>query len=241
MLGKKVAEKNEPDKMPVYPIADMLSVLTTLTDEQWAGYAFYHEILERKISPEKRIEYQAKANQCGQIEAEKLLREYPEDSVSSIIKKLGFKLSFPDTPNGGGHVIFAQYVEPDQITVFMDCVNKASDIIREEGLEEYLTGFDLKEVLLAHELFHGIEYRNAKTIYTQTEKIDLWRKPFVNRSRIIALSEMAAMAFAKKLTKLTCSPYVLDVLLMYCYNPEAASALYDEIIEASGTKENAEC
>lgn len=241
MFGKRETEKKEVEKMPVYPMADMLSVLTELTDEQWAGYAFDHEILERKISPEKKKEYQVRANQCGQAEAEKLLREYPEDSVYSIIKKLGFTMAFPDIPNGGGHVIFAQYVEPDQITVFMDCIKKASDLIQKEGLKQYLTGFDLKEVLLAHELFHGIEYRNAKTIYTQTEKIDLWRKPFVNRSRIIALSEMAAMAFAKKLTGLTCSPYVLDVLLMYCYNKEAASALYDEILEVSGIKENAEC
>ncbi len=236
MLGKK-----EPEKMPVYSIADMLAVLTELTDEQWSGYAYYHEPLERKISAEKKIEYCVKANLCGQQEAEKLLCDYPNDSVSAIIEKQGFKMSFPDIPNGGGHVIFAQYVEPDQITVFMDCVKKAKGLIRKENLEKYLIDFDLKDILLAHELFHGIEYRNAKTIYTQTEKIDLWRKPFVNRSRIIALSEMAAMAFAKRMTKLTFSPYVLDVLLMYCYNSEAASGLYDEILEASGIKENKEC
>ena len=95
-------------------------------------------------------------------------------------------------------------------------------------------------MLMAHELFHGIEYRNKKQIFTQTEKIELWRRPFSNKSKILCLSEIAAMAFAKRMTGISCSPYVLDVLLMYCYNEEAAEALYEEILEAAGVREREE-
>ena len=66
--------------------------------------------------------------------------------------------------------------------------------------------------------------------------MELWRKPFSNRSRILALSEMAAMAFAKEMTGIRWSPYVLDVLLIYGYNKEAACALYEEILEAAGIR-----
>ena len=48
---------------------------------------------------------------------------------------------------------------------------------------------------------------------------------------------MAAMAFVKELLDLPYSPYVLDVLLVYSYNKKAASALYEEILEAAGIKE----
>ena len=51
---------------------------------------------------------------------------------------------------------------------------------------------------------------------------------------------MAAMAFAKRMTGISCSPYVLDVLLMYCYNEEAAIALYEEILEAAEIREREE-
>ena len=101
-----------------------------------------------------------------------------------------------DIPNGGGHVIFAQYEESGRITIFMDCIKKAEELIAGEQMEDLFKGADLFSVLLAHELFHAVEQEKRKTIFTQTEKIELWKRPFSNKSRLIALSEMAAMAFA---------------------------------------------
>jgi hypothetical protein len=87
------------------------------------------------------------------------------------------------------------------------------------------------DILLAHEIFHGIEYTNKDLIYTKTEKVELWRKPFSNRSPIICLSEIAGMAFAKELLNLDFSPFLFDVFLMYGYNKEAATCLYEDILE----------
>ncbi len=221
-------------------IKEMLKDLVCLTDEEWGGYTFYHEPLERKFSSDQKKEYTRKANACGKEEAEKILKEYPEKSIQEIAEEMGFTVKTPKTPTGGGHVIFAQYVEPKEITIFMDCVEKAEELMKQEDLLSLLPDFHLKEVLMAHELFHGIEYRKKKEIYTQTEKIELWRRPFSNKSRILCLSEMAAMAFAKSITGCNCSPYVLDVLLMYSYNQEAAVALYEEILEAAGIREREE-
>ena len=74
-----------------------------------------------------------------------------------------------------------------------------------------------------------MEERYPKEIYTRTEKIQLWRKPFSNLSSIACLSEIAAMAFAARLLDLTVSPYLLDVLLVYPYDQAAARGLYEEI------------
>ena len=223
-----------------YGIREMITELVGLNELHWGGYAFYHEPLERKFNPEQKESYIRKANACGVQEAKKLTEKYPTESAGAIAKELGFDVKTPTTPTGGGHVIFAQYVEPNHITIFRDCVEKAEALIREEGLEDILPDLDLMEVLLAHELFHGVEYRSRKQIYTQTEKVELWRRPFSNKSRIICLSEMAAMAFAKEMVGIRFSPYVLDVLLMYSYNTEAAEALYEEILEAAGIKEREE-
>lgn len=221
-------------------IKEMISELVKLDACQWGGYAFYHEPLERKFSEEQKAEYIRRANACGEKEAGMLLEKYKNCSVRQMTEAEGFKVKMPKMPTGGGHVVFAQYVEPDEMCVYLDCVEKAEELIEKEGLESLLPGLDLTDVLLAHELFHGIEYRKRKEIYTQTEKIELWRRPFSNKSRILCLSEMAAMAFAKKLTGIMCSPYVLDVLLMYSYSEEAACALYEEILEAAGIREREE-
>ena len=136
-----------------------------------------------------------------------------------------------------GQVLFAQFIRSDEITVFTDCVRRAG-ALREESGCPLLEPERLMDVLLAHELFHGAEEQNADRIYTRTEKVELWRKPFSNRSTIACLSEMAAMAFAKELLGLSASPYMLDVLLLYAYSREQAWALYDEICVLAGLKEN---
>jgi len=42
------------------------------------------------------------------------------------------------------------------------------------------------------------------------------------------------MSFAREITGLSYSPYILDVFLVYGYNPEEASGLYEEMMEYAG-------
>lgn len=214
-------------------IREMTKRLMKLKEEEWGRYAFRHEPLERKLSEEQKETYTKQAMECGRKEATLLMEEMPGCTVEKIARAKGIAVETPDIPSGGGHVIFAQYEESGKITIFMDCIRKAEFLIAEEQMEDLFAGTDLFSVLLAHELFHVIEHEKRKTIFTQTEKIELWRRPFSNKSRLIALSEMAAMAFAGRIQNLSFSPYVLDVVLMYCYNQEAAQALYEEIMEAA--------
>ena len=73
-------------------------------------------------------------------------------------------------------MLFAQFVEPDEITIFTDCVDKASRLEEECGCD-LLRRENLTNTLLAHELFHAVEERHVKEIYTRTERVELWRKP----------------------------------------------------------------
>lgn len=81
-------------------------------------------------------------------------------------------------------VLFAQYVQPDEITIFMDCVEKAAQLQKKSGCT-LLEKETLTKILLAHELFHAVEELHEKEIYTRTEEVELWRKPFSNRSAIV--------------------------------------------------------
>lgn len=218
-------------------IQKMLEDLVKIPDEMWGNYAFLHEPLERKFTDEKKREYTFRAMECGEKEGELFKNAQKFPTLQEMAVHQGLKIQTPDTPTGGGHVLFAQYVEPDEITIFMDCVVKAEKLIEDYRLQTVLQHVQIYDLLLAHELFHYIEHQKEKTIYTQTEKVELWRKPFSNRSRIACLSELAAMAFAKKVLDLPYSPYVMDVLLMYSYNEEAATALYEEMIEVCREKE----
>ena len=198
---------------PKVPFPEMIEKLGALTEEDWGKYAFSREPLEGRFSNEQKMQYTHKANDCG--------REWAE--------KIAMKVKTPKVPVGGGLVLFAQFVEPDEITIFTDCVDKASKLEEECGCD-LLRRENLTNTLLAHELFHAVEEQHVKEIYTRTERVELWRKPFSNKSMISCLSEIAAMAFAGKLLDLKVSPYMLDVLLVYSYDKNAAWGLYDEIM-----------
>lgn len=222
-------EKEEYKKE--YPITDMVEQLLTLTEDEWGLYSFYHEPLERKFTKEQKIEYIHSAIRCGKEEGKKLKEQHPQMELENIIKILGIKLEKSNVPTGGERVLFAQYTEPDEIVIYRNCIDKVQNDVKEIEKKQLLSNIPIEQILIAHELFHGIEYQKRKEIYTQTEKIELWRKPFSNKSKIVCLSEIAAMAFAKEVLDLPFSPYLLDVLLLYGYDKKVASALYDEILE----------
>lgn len=217
-------------KSPEADLADMTRTLAGITDEQWGRYAFSRDPLEGKFDQKQKEEYTKAANACGREWAIRMTEKYGTRSPEKLAREMGMKILRPDTPVGGGQVIFAQFVRPDEITVYMDCIRRASRLEAESGCE-LLERARLFDILLAHELFHAVEEQHETEIYTRTEKVELWRKPFSNRSSIACLSEMAAMAFARELLGMDCSPYMLDVLLVYAYNKSAAWELYEEIGE----------
>ncbi len=224
-------QKKEKKEQTMYSPEEMMKTLTEYGWDRWGMYAFSHEPLEGKFSTEQKAAYTEAAVRCGVEEAKLLKEQFPSASLNDAAESMGLTVKRPSIPTGGGHVVFAQYVEPAEITIFTDCVEKAEALIREHHLGKYFQNTSLEDVLLAHELFHALEYQKKDRIYTQTEKIELWRKPFSNRSRIIALSEIAAMAFAEEMSGLSFATYALDVLLMYPYSREAACGLYEEITE----------
>lgn len=219
-----------PAEYPEVSLKEMAQTLSTFTEEEWGRYAFSREPLEGKFNREQKAEYTAKAAVCGREWAERMVKKYGTRNPRELADAMGMEVKTPKVPVGGGIVLFAQYVQPREITIFTDCIDKAA-ALADEAQCSLLERENLMNVLLSHELFHAVEEQNKKSIYTRTEKVELWKKPFSNRSTIACLSEIAAMAFAAQLLGLTELPYMLDVLLVYSYDKNTAWGLYEEICE----------
>ncbi|MDO5551523.1 MAG: hypothetical protein Q4F76_10150 [Lachnospiraceae bacterium] len=234
-LADAFAGRGAIPPQPEYPevsLKEMADTLAGFTEETWGGYAFSREPLEGKFTPAQKAEYTAKANACGQQWAERMAEVYGTRSPRLLAERMGMKIEMTQRPVGGGLVLFAQFVQPNEITIFTDCIQRAAKL--NEGIGCPLLQKELlTDTLLAHELFHGVEERYETEIYTRTEKVELWRKPFSNRSSIACLSEIGAMAFAAQLLGLSASPYMLDVLLVYSYDKQAALGLFQEICRIS--------
>lgn len=213
---------------PVVPVDEMVHTLSEIKEETWGLYAFTREPLEGKFSLQQKFHYTKCANECGRTWARKIVEQFGTRDPKVIAAKMGMKVKETVKPIGGGVVLFAQFVRPNEITIFTDCIDKTLFEKRRDVVPMFQREV-LIDVILAHELFHAVEEENQDIIYTHTEKVELWKKPFSNRSQIACLSEIAAMSFAAELNGLKVSPYMLDVLLVYSYDKNTAYGLFDEI------------
>jgi hypothetical protein len=231
LLGKQqILHWGPEETRKVLPLCSMIERLVKLSETEFGMYAWSGEPLERKFDRKQKLRYVLEAGRCGREEAVLLKEEYQTSDPDTIARHMGLKVFAPDTPLGGGHVIFARYVEPDEVDIFTDGLERAERLIADCSLGGLLGHVDLRSLLLAHEIFHAVEYRKADSIYTKTEKVELWKRPFSNKSGLVCLGEIAGMEFAREMLGISYSPYVFDVLLMYGYQEDAATALYEEIM-----------
>lgn len=227
--------KREVLGVPASPLRDLpelLRDLQAIPHRDWGLYAFAREPLRGRFTLPRQLDLIDGAMACGQEHARRLRRDFPDATPQEMAEGLGLRLSFPPRPqDGGGRVLFARFTVPDGIEVFADATRRAGEALEgDEALRQVLGDADVRQVLLAHELFHWVEEQHRDTIFTETTRVDLRLLGlFPHRSRILCLGEVAAMAFAKELTGLPYSPYLYDVFLLYLYSPQAACNLAAQI------------
>lgn len=210
-------------------IMDYALKLKSITEEEWSGYAFSRDPIGRRIPKDKQMELAVKANKCGKEQADKLRTRFGYKEVLEYAELLGLKITEKDSEGTESYIVFANFNYPDRITIYMKNVEHMGKVIADENLGDLLENVDIKSMLLAHEMFHYMEGQD-KDIFTQREKIELWKLgPFNNKSKIIAIGEIAAMSFAKELLNISYNPYIFDTLMLYPHNEEKAINLMNEI------------
>ncbi len=208
-------------------IREWVEDLLTLSDEDWSRYAFNRDPFVGRIPPAGQLDYSQKARDSAAALARRLRSEHGANSIAHLAKQLGVKLFYKSEVSGGGYTLFANYDEPDTITVFLENAEATDRLLAQEGLHDLVGEIKTADLLIAHELYHYLE-QTVPDIYTAQKHIVLWKLgKFENRSRIICLEEIGAMAFARELTGLKCSPYLFDVIMLYPRNPQRAKHMYE--------------
>lgn len=209
---------------------EMMETLCSLSSDVWGRYAFSRDPINHRLREEDRLVMTDRANACGRQQAAQLVSRYGRHTAREYAALLGLKLKEKDSAGDGSYVMFASFQEPDQITVYMENLTHAQQLIEENGLGELLGHVDMEEMLIFHELFHVLEAREP-AIYTKTERFTLWKiGRLQGKTKLVALSEIAAMAFTQECLSINFSPYVFDVLLPWYHNPKQAEKLYLHIL-----------
>lgn len=211
-------------------IKDLVRHLKTVDQIRWGMYTLKRDPLSHKIPDLVRSEMIEKANECGCLEAQTLKAKYGVKTCREYSKLLGLTVSEIEVNNTSDYILFAKFNAPNQVSICINNVKKGEELIKKEDLYRLIDEVKIEDVLIAHEMFHFIEGKD-KEIYTKRTKIRLWKLgPFKNDSGLVALGEIAAMAFAKELLQLSYCPNLFDILLLYPHDKKKAKQLYDEII-----------
>ncbi len=214
-------------------IRESLLKLMELDDMKWGYYAFSKDPLGHKVTQQEKKQMTLESSQCGKEEAKKLIQIYGDRGVSHYAKQLSINISYNNGYGYDNYIVFAEFHYPNQITVYKGNVEKTQSFTEEKEIKQVLGFLDIESILIAHELFHFLE-EHADNIYTKTKKLTLWKLGFIKyQSRLIALSEIAAMAFTKELLQLPYNPYLLDVVMLYPHNPEKTQEIVDKILNSA--------
>lgn len=199
-----------------------------IDDYTYGLYTFLFENLNNKISDDKKKEYINKSIECAIETANK----YKDKSIYELMDENNLKVE-EQLDEGEFRNLFGLFQYPNKVTVFSTNIYRVYKKLNENGID--ISEEKIKEVVLAHEFFHYLENNEPDKFYTKNEKITtfkLFKLEF--NSRITALSEIAAMNFAKRLTNLGFSTYVFDYLLLDSLDKNASKSMLDTLIELGG-------
>lgn len=232
---KKSFLLNQPDHVSVEPLEEMYERLATIHEETWGLYEFSKDMLRDKIDTKEKMEIVINSIDCGKSWAQKMAAKLDSEvcthnkatQLANLLKltineRLGKPTKF--------RMVFAQFIADDAIEIIKEPIENYTKLVSKSGKLPHAD--TVREVLIAHEIFHYIEEQHHEEMYPHQKTIKLWKLfKYEHRSTIMAASEIAAMAFAKEICSVNFVPQVLDVLLSYPMEVEFSKSIYENVMD----------
>ena len=226
---------NQSDNISVKPLEEMFENLATIDEEAWGLYEFSKEMLRDKIDDKEKVEMVEKSIECGEIWARNMVEKFNlEAGASKIATQLADLLEIKISEREGRptkfRMVFAQFVAQREIEIIEEPISNYKKLTLESTKLPHWE--KVREVLIAHEIFHFLEEQNQEEMYPYQKTIKLWKLfNYEHRSTVGATSEIAAMAFAKELCSSDFVPQTLDILLSYPMEVSFSRSIYDAVIK----------
>ncbi|QQK08076.1 hypothetical protein [Miniphocaeibacter halophilus] len=199
--------------------------LLEVSDYDYYRYLLNQDPIRKKID-EDTVDYLiSKSVKCGEDEANKILGKYNNDDIFNIVKEMNLNIVFTDSSETG---YYGYFEEPNKIVIYNNSIEGAFNFF-EKYTDISINKEYIEKVVLAHELFHYVEYKNPN-LFINTYKIELWSiLKYTRRSNIVYLGEIAAMAFANKLIGKNTYSHILDYILLFNLDKKQADVFLQEI------------
>jgi hypothetical protein len=214
-----------------HKLKEIVQTLKGFNDLTFGEYQFRRDVLQSKVTLAERQRLISEALKCGKDKAREIQRQFSGRTIDEITKVQGITVKEKLTDSVKGYVLLARYTDNSgagEITLMTDALEKLDLPEAHEALG--LSSKTVRAMILSHEIFHHIESHDPN-IFTQNTSVNLWKiLSYQHKSRLRALSEIAAMSFSWNLLQISYSPQILEIVVAYLTNQEFGLQLYNELV-----------
>ncbi len=197
--------------------------------------AYINESQSHLLSSEEKQSLLLQAEACGKSMASSLKQKYGDCNIEKLITECGGKINKMYELPDSDYTLFAFFELPNNITINMANIEKTEEIIKGNDLETLIGKVSVRDVLLCHELYHLLESQNGNDSFIKQKHACAFSLgKFKLMRRVNCLEEIAAMAFASELMKITFSPYVFNIIMLYAFHPEQSAKVMADYISKEG-------
>ncbi|MCK9245358.1 MAG: hypothetical protein M0P11_00160 [Anaerolineaceae bacterium] len=213
---------------------EIITAILKVPDEKWWESIFRRDPMYDRLDSLQKDRFTICGLKCGQDYADEVLNHFQCKKLSEIVKALGVDIIYKTTYGIDGLLVFAQFSAPKTIILFSKNLEMFEEYKKREQIDNLPISLNLEELLIAHELFHYFEENDPKLAHHEIRFESFKFGPIKLNSKLIAVSEIAAMSFARRITNTLVNPCVLDILLQLPHNYERAVGNLNIVLEDPG-------
>ena len=186
-----------------------LKEMLAKSDAEWYREEF-NRTEQKKLSSHEMDEIIKKSIKS----AEEVFKSVKEDLnvIGSVgmVENYGTEVSF-NTENDSNRLIAMYDRRENMLIIFNHSIDTLHQRIKDAGKDRNLDKATLRDLIIAHELYHIIEM-NEKDIFTYSKFYETKILGFTRKNRMATASEIGAFHFSKLVTGVNFSPCIIGSL-----------------------------
>lgn len=192
---------------------DKKKIMDRATDELMSLAELKEDLYFKKI-PDDRVKYYIDESiKIGQEAARDILNTFQGKNVIEICEENKIRLDKPDEEYDFEIVRLRGKYDSDinSIILYDLSIKKVESALSDSKVGLKLSYDEIKEIQIAHELYHYLEDKEIGATYDKLEDIRVF---LTKRYPVMKCSDIAAHIFCKELLKLSYHPKILDYLYL---------------------------
>ena len=209
---------------------DQFAELLKISSVTWSDYLLSNSRHSRASDfQKKQVEFRNLSITTGQTEAKRL--KSSGQSLTDFLKGNEIKILPLEVHEQelSGRLLMAEFSPPNKIYLGEEVISAGEKTLTSLNFSVITNGASIREIILAHEIFHLIEDLAPTPLFTREAHYRLYKGlPFISHLR--ELSEIGAMAFAQEYFNLTWSPFSLNYLFKLNQSETEAEQFYQQVM-----------